>query len=188
MILPQPNEGEPKVEKVMDTIRKAGLDSPKIAKRIRPPKSHQHKNVEDLHSRDEDVRINPTNEEVEKEKNKTEEEAKIQTSLHESLQSAMSGIVNVFNNQVEGHSIMAAKGSLKPNGNVTVAEESQKKVSGKDFEVSNITWTPWSEWGSCSVSCGRGWISRRRFCLTVTKKCEGRAIEMKFCHSKPCPG
>ena len=184
----QMNAGEPKVEKVMDTIRKAGLDSPKITKRIRPPKSHGQKDVDDLHDRGDDTKKVIAAEEAENEKNKTENEEKLQTSLHESLQSAMSGIVNVFNNRVEGHSIMAARGSLKPNEDAAGAEELQNKLSKEDFEVSNITWTPWSEWGSCSVSCGRGWISRRRFCLTVTRKCEGRAIEMKFCHSRPCPG
>ncbi len=106
--------------------------------------------------------------------NQTVSEQKMQASLHESLQSAMNGIVKVFNDEVEGRPLEA--------------EEQNEKDSQEEEEASDILWTPWSEWGSCSVSCGRGWITRRRFCLTVTRKCDGRAIEMQFCNLKPCPG
>ncbi len=122
-----------------------------------------------------------------KKQNKTVSEQTMQASLHESLQNAMSGIVQVFNEEMEGHPpATVEKGNLPDN-----KTETDDKVDG-DVLVSavdsGVMWTPWSDWGACSVSCGRGWITRRRFCLTVTRKCEGRAIEMQFCHAKPCPG
>ena len=173
---------EPDVEKVMDTIRKAGLDSPKNVKRIQAPKSREGL-VDDVDARSNDAKVVLEHEDAAKENNKTADEANLQASLQDTLQSAVSGIVEVFNNQVDGHSVMKAKGTLKTNDNETATDNSDE-----DSELLDFAWTPWSEWGSCSVSCGRGWISRRRFCLTVTRKCEGRAIEMKFCHSRPCPG
>ena len=194
-------QGKSKIEKVMKSIRKAGLDSPKNQRKVKPPKpkAHKQKNarvsieMNNLLERSSGAKAasGGENDTVEKDDNKTAREANLQASLHESLQSAMSGIVKVFNNKVDGHSVMAAKGSLSKEANEKtkdVKDKQQRDISDKKLDFANITWTPWSQWGSCSVSCGRGWITRRRFCLTVTRKCAGRAIEMKFCHQKPCPG
>ena len=206
-------EGKSKIENTMQAIRKAGLDSPKNKKRVKPPKPKKGKELDLLLDRsgvakggepkvkkdrppkpkkgkELDLLLDRSEPKVEAEKdeNKTASEANKQASLHESLQSAMSGIVQVFNNKVEGHSIMAAKGSLNKDAKQNVNGKKQRNTSNKQMNLPGVMWTPWSQWGSCSVSCGRGWKTRRRFCLTVTKKCEGRAIEMKFCHMKPCPG
>ena len=184
--------GEERVEKVMETIRKAGLDAPKNAVidkwnstvvKVEPQNTDRQKVVDNFFARRSEAEMAKIGNDTKKNDNKTVSEESLQASLHESLQSAMSGIVKVFNNQVDGHSVMAVKGTLKQ-----PTEKQQEAMADNQVELTNVTWTPWSQWSSCSVSCGRGWITRRRFCLTVTRKCEGRAIEMKFCHKKPCPG
>lgn len=53
-------------------------------------------------------------------------------------------------------------------------------------------WGRWSPWGSCSVTCGTGKVSRSRLCNNPTplhggRFCEGEPIEWKPCFNS-CPG
>ncbi|KAK3089127.1 hypothetical protein FSP39_001055 [Pinctada imbricata] len=63
-----------------------------------------------------------------------------------------------------------------------------------EAEVNSRGWAGWEEWGSCSVSCGNGYQSRRRRCeeletgkeLSVSQ-CYGREEEYQACPYKQCP-
>uniref|UniRef100_A0AAV2KUV4 Ig-like domain-containing protein n=1 Tax=Knipowitschia caucasica TaxID=637954 RepID=A0AAV2KUV4_KNICA len=50
-------------------------------------------------------------------------------------------------------------------------------------------WSPWGQWGDCSVSCGGGRRVRRRTCIknSPTVQCTGRPAEMQKCGKSPCP-
>ncbi len=61
------------------------------------------------------------------------------------------------------------------------------------FFMSNLdgNWTMWSNWASCSVTCGNGTISRTRFCTNPSpanggSNCNGTATEQKFCSLALC--
>ena len=61
-----------------------------------------------------------------------------------------------------------------------------------DFIV-NGNWTPWSEWGPCSQSCGNGFQKRMRSCTNPPpanngKTCNGTVMETKTCNTRLCPG
>ncbi|XP_018084846.1 properdin isoform X2 [Xenopus laevis] len=47
------------------------------------------------------------------------------------------------------------------------------------------TWSVWSEWGPCSVSCLEGVESRSRFC-TRQEGCKGERIQMRACSYQDC--
>ena len=52
-------------------------------------------------------------------------------------------------------------------------------------------WTSWSEWTTCSVSCGTGTKSRDRSCSSPEPKhggmkCKGESDEKTQCMIKPC--
>ena len=57
-------------------------------------------------------------------------------------------------------------------------------------------WSDWSNWGSCSRSCGGGTKLRRRACTNPVprnagKTCEevgGSALATASCETQPCPG
>ena len=51
----------------------------------------------------------------------------------------------------------------------------------------DVSYTPWSGWGVCSVSCGNGVQTKTRYCNTGDE-CEGPAQETKECLQSPCPG
>ncbi|XP_020627814.1 mucin-like protein [Orbicella faveolata] len=56
----------------------------------------------------------------------------------------------------------------------------------------NGAFSAWSEFGSCSVSCGSGVQARNRTCSQPApahggKDCEGPAGETKECNTDPCP-
>uniref|UniRef100_A0A0R3RI91 Semaphorin-5A n=1 Tax=Elaeophora elaphi TaxID=1147741 RepID=A0A0R3RI91_9BILA len=56
------------------------------------------------------------------------------------------------------------------------------------------SWTPWSSWSICSVSCGHGQQNRlftnsllQRSCLPIHLKCAGAEQEFRFCQESVCP-
>merc|ERR1711962_969308 len=52
------------------------------------------------------------------------------------------------------------------------------------------SWTTWSQWSGCSVSCNSGQMSRKRTCTFPTEcrgiSCEGDAQEGKICNLQCC--
>ena len=52
--------------------------------------------------------------------------------------------------------------------------------------------TSWSEWTECSKTCGGGSQARSRKCLIDetggASNCRGGLVEVRNCHSQPCPG
>ena len=48
-------------------------------------------------------------------------------------------------------------------------------------------WRPWGSWSSCSVSCGRGTVSRRRHCHSDVGECVGESSQTEACAMPQCP-
>ena len=54
-------------------------------------------------------------------------------------------------------------------------------------------WAAWTDWTSCSTSCGKGSVTRSRSCSNPSamnggKNCSGNATEVKDCILRDCPG
>ena len=50
-------------------------------------------------------------------------------------------------------------------------------------------WSVWSNWESCSGSCGQGTTMRNRSCNSLdTSECTGGSFESQSCSLNPCPG
>ena len=54
-------------------------------------------------------------------------------------------------------------------------------------------WTSWSDWTSCSQSCGAGFQNRTRNCTNPPptnggQLCNGVMVGTKRCNIVPCPG
>ena len=54
-------------------------------------------------------------------------------------------------------------------------------------------WSSWSDWKSCSKSCGSGIQERSRSCTRPApnyggKSCDGEARESRWCNTHSCPG
>ena len=61
------------------------------------------------------------------------------------------------------------------------------------FHSVNGNWGAWSEFGSCSVTCGTGEQSRTRQCNNPPPanggdNCEGKITEDQDCNTEGCPG
>lgn len=54
-----------------------------------------------------------------------------------------------------------------------------------NFEIFLDGWGCWSDWSSCSSSCGTGKSERRRQCLTPGG-CVGDAIQYQTCEGTLC--
>ncbi|GFO41399.1 hemicentin-1 [Plakobranchus ocellatus] len=48
-------------------------------------------------------------------------------------------------------------------------------------------YTPWTEWTSCSITCGGGTRSRSRKCTNINIVCRGETEPVQFCNMEPCP-
>lgn len=63
------------------------------------------------------------------------------------------------------------------------------------FEIEIGTWMEFSDWSSCSVTCGDGFQFRKRECLSASDKkkkisndnCIGKDTEIKTCNVTSCP-
>ena len=52
-------------------------------------------------------------------------------------------------------------------------------------------WTKWSDWDTCSVTCGTGLARRHRNCTNPVPErfgdhCFGDTLDVKICSSGPC--
>ena len=61
------------------------------------------------------------------------------------------------------------------------------------YLIVNGRWSPWGNWGSCSLTCGGGVQDRLRTCTNPPpafggSPCEGPDVETRFCQQLPCPG
>jgi len=63
--------------------------------------------------------------------------------------------------------------------------------------LANELWTPWGEWGACSVTCGGGGQRRYRTCETkniqghhsgTVNHCTGSSYRKRRCNTQCCPG
>uniref|UniRef100_H2ZLJ6 ADAMTS cysteine-rich domain-containing protein n=1 Tax=Ciona savignyi TaxID=51511 RepID=H2ZLJ6_CIOSA len=72
-------------------------------------------------------------------------------------------------------------------------QECGRKQREYEFKKCNLKncvkvwkWTPWSKYGSCSVTCGSGMQLRHRLCLRAGKCGGGRSMEAQTCTLKNC--
>ena len=57
----------------------------------------------------------------------------------------------------------------------------------------NGNWGSWTEWGSCTLSCGGGTRVRKRSCDTPApsdngRYCAGSDRQIDYCNKDDCPG
>jgi len=88
----------------------------------------------------------------------------------------------------------AIKTAPREGGRLCDAYGKQEVAPCKDRECGmgcvDAQWGPWSDYGLCSASCGKGYQSRNRLvthgCNHCGKALEGLAQEYKECNSEPC--
>ena len=69
------------------------------------------------------------------------------------------------------------------------------KHSGLRFQFQNPVftcdggeWGPWTEWTTCSESCGsEGRKTRSRVCIDTETPCVGDTVETRVCNTHQCP-
>ena len=59
--------------------------------------------------------------------------------------------------------------------------------------IVNGSWSDWSSWGSCSLTCGKGIKKRSRTCTNPPPAnggldCVGPAEQTSECNDRDCPG
>ncbi|KAK2189745.1 hypothetical protein NP493_98g03015 [Ridgeia piscesae] len=67
-----------------------------------------------------------------------------------------------------------------------------KEALAKQQTIVDGAWSPWSDWSSCSVTCGGGQQQRTRRCDNPAPKdggadCSGRHVESRPCNTITCP-
>ena len=62
--------------------------------------------------------------------------------------------------------------------------------TNKPIGIPPNTWSEWSSWTECGVTCGGGRQSRTRECKTKGAReldCTGLAVEIRDCNTHHCP-
>ena len=86
------------------------------------------------------------------------------------------------------------KGPLTRNfgstNSLTAGDITRVKALYCSFHVTKNSWTKWSVWSSCSVSCNAGVKNRVRICRKPDNShvCPGSNFEAKRCHKPACAG
>lgn len=76
--------------------------------------------------------------------------------------------------------------------------ESRSTTASPHEEEASLTWSAWGVWSSCSVTCGKGTLFRRRECLKPIgdtfegeamkhELCGGQNKDKRYCSVGPCP-
>uniref|UniRef100_A0A8C3B246 Thrombospondin 1 n=1 Tax=Cyclopterus lumpus TaxID=8103 RepID=A0A8C3B246_CYCLU len=70
--------------------------------------------------------------------------------------------------------------------NATVPDGECCPRCGTPSDYAEDSWSLWSEWTHCSVSCGRGIQQRGRSCDRINNNCEGTSVQTRDCYLQEC--